>query len=978
MKLKKTIRYLLLGVLLFIAQAGFAQTSFIEHFDTKDGLASNTCFFSLQDSKGYIWIGTDAGVSRFDGHYFRNYTIDDGLPDNQILQIKEDRVGRIWFLSFSGKLSFHYNGKIHNEANSQLIRLLKLNEIIVSLFEDNKGRIWFGTNKNLLYMYDGKRLVKFVSKNIRKQFINASVQQDQHGNIWVISQHVSMLYKNRDFYEVPSMPQPISYRTIHNDHASKLFYLDVKGLKTTTNDFKGLDFNIPAEMLKDRLGFIYANENELWLSNNEGVFEFRKGKASRQYLHNIPTSQVIKDRDKNMWFTTSNGLYMLPSEENRMYIADQNQGLTSNYIKSIAKDKQDRLWLGLDRGMINILDIKKSTITKIKLSKLATNNNIKQLLLDTTRGYMFFSTNQTLGRIGNIYSGRANTDLLQENSKSILAIKNFSLSPKNELAIATASGVFLIDDPLRKFQFNALKIKNGLNFYNNRAFAVFYSKNGTLWFSNTEGLTATGIGNLISAADRNYFKEKRINDIKELGNGLIVVATDGFGLAYIQNGKIIRKLTIKDGLADNICKKLFVDGSHLWVITNSGINNLCLDGSHPEVQGYEYTNALLKNDVNDLFIAKDTAYFATNNGLVYFLKKGIEKKNKAPMVLVSSVLSNSNILEVADSLSALDPYRNNITFIYSAVDYQNQDLLYRYRLKPEDNWTETRNRRLEFSSLSPGDYTFEVSSKTNNTEWSDPSRIRFKLEEHFWQRNWFILILLIAASFTFYKIAVIITKWQKNQEQKQLVLKHKILILEQRALLAMMNPHFIFNVMNSIQYYINTKDTSSANKVLTGFARLIRKNLEICTKSFISIEEELEYLTLYLGLEKKRFGDKFNYTIKIDPAIDKEELFIPSMLLQPYVENAIWHGIMPKETGGNIEITMEAIDQEFLLIYIIDDGVGIDNSMQFKREHHSSKGMNLTQERVNLLNQIESIFIQISISQRGDMGTIVTIQVPIS
>lgn len=975
--LKRTFIYFLLGVLLLIAPVALAQTSFIEHFDTKDGLPSNICFYSLQDSKGYIWVGTDAGVSRFDGHYFTNYTIEDGLPDNQILQIKEDRIGRVWFLSFSGKLSFHYNGKIYNEANSQLIRLLRLNEIIVSFFEDNEGRIWFGTNKNLLYQFDGKRLVKFVSRNVNKQFLNASVQQDQHGNIWVITKHVSMLYKNKGFYEVTSMPKPISYRTIYNNAARKLQYLDVKGLRSTSNGFKEINFNIPGGMLNDKLGYIYANDQELWLSNNEGVFEFRKGEASRQYLHNIPTSQVIKDSDQNMWFTTFNGIYMLRREENRMYIFNQTQGLTSNYIKSISEDRQHRLWLGLNNGTINVLDIYSSRLKKIQFSNLGINNDIKQLLLDSTRGYMFFSTNQTLGKIGNIYSRSFDTDLLKEKSNSILAIKNMSLSSKNELAIATASGVFLINDPVKAFQFNARNVTEGVNFYNNRAYSVFYDKNGALWFSNTDGLKAVGYGNLQSEADRNYFKEKRIYDIKEAGNGIIVIATDGFGLAYIQDGKIIKKLTIENGLADNICKKLFMDGSHLWVITNKGINNICLDGAHPEVQGYEYTSALLKNDVNDLFISKDTAYFATNNGLVYFQKRDIEKKNKSPRVIVSSVLNNGNILEVRDSLVSLDPDRNNITFTYSALDFQNQDLIYRYRLKTEDNWTETRNRRLEFSSLAPGSYIFQVSSKSSNTEWSDPTRIKFKLEEHFWQRNWFIFVLLLAASFSFYKIAVIITKWQKNQEQKQLVLKNKILILEQRALLAMMNPHFIFNVMNSIQYYINTKDTSSANKVLTGFAKLIRKNLEICTKSFISIEEELEYLTLYLALEKKRFGDKFSYKVTIDPAIDQEELFIPSMLLQPYVENAIWHGIMPKEQGGNIEITMEVIDQEFLLIYIIDDGVGIDNSTKFKKEHHSSKGMNMTQERVNLLNQIESIYIQISITQRGDAGTIVTIQVPI-
>lgn len=974
--LYKYFLYILCAVLLSSTQLLQAQTTYIEHFDVRDGLPSNTCFFSFQDSKGYIWVGTDAGVSRFDGKYFRNFSIDDGLPDNQILQIKEDKNGRIWFLSFSGKLSYFHNGKIYNKSNSPLLRKLNITEIIISFFEDSRGRFWLGTNKNLLYLFDGERLVNFQSKDMNRQFTDASVYEDQDRNIWVLNQNAGMVFKDNGFYHADGMPKSLSYKTVDIRPKHNLLYLDNDGLKRFEHGVKAIDIKVPAEMLNNKLGFIHATSTELWLSNNEGVFKFEKGKPSVQYLHNIPASQVIRDKHQNMWFTTSNGIYMLPGEENRMYILNQEQGLSSNYIKSITKDKNNRLWLGLDKGMLNVLDLKSSSIQKIGLAKLGFKNNIKQLHLDSGNSSIYFSTDFALGRIKNIYQQRQ-AELLREATGSVLAVKDFSLSAKNQLAIASASGVFLIDNPREQFHFHALKLRNGKNFFANRAYSVHFNSTGQLWYSNTEGLSSVGGEGLKSAKDIEYLKDKRVNDIKELGNGMLVLATDGYGLTYIKDGKIIRTVTILDGLADNICKKLFVDGDHLWVITNNGINNVHIDGGKVEIQSFEYTNALLKNDVNDLYISGKTAYFATNNGLIFIPKKAFTKKSKAPKVIVSSILNNNNSLAVEDTLVSLDPSKNNITFIYSAIDFEKQDLVYRFRLNPLDNWTETRNRRLEFSALSPGDYTFEISSKSNNTEWSDPTKIKFKLEEHFWQRNWFILVLLIAASFSFYKIAVIITNWRKNQEQKQLVLKHKILILEQRALLAMMNPHFIFNVMNSIQHYINTKDTSSANKILTGFARLIRKNLEICTKSFISLEEELEYLTLYLGLEKKRFGEKFNYTIKMDPKIDKEEVFIPSMLLQPYVENAIWHGIMPKEEGGNIQITMEVIDEEILLIYIIDDGVGIDNSQRLKRDSHSSKGMSLTQERVQLLNQIESISIQISINQRGNSGTMVTIQVPI-
>ncbi|RYG02356.1 MAG: diguanylate cyclase, partial [Chitinophagaceae bacterium] len=387
---------------------------------------------------------------------------------------------------------------------------------------------------------------------------------------------------------------------------------------------------------------------------------------------------------------------------------------------------------------------------------------------------------------------------------------------------------------------------------------------------------------------------------------------------------------------------------------------------------------LLGEDLNDLYIDKDNAYFATNNGLVYFSHNQIIKEKQSPKVYITSVSINKELLDLSSAGFVLKPRQQSITFNYSAVDFKNRQILYRYRLKDDASWSETRNRRLELSSLEPGHYCFEISAKSQDSSWSDPAKIKFTIEKHFWQTWWFIALAVAIGAYALYIITVRITKRQKNKEQEQLLLKNKILMLEQQALQAMMNPHFVFNVMNSIQHYINTQNTSSANRVLTGFAKLIRKNLEICTKSYISLEEELDYLKLYLSLEKNRFGEKFSYVVNVDPRIDKDETQVPSMLLQPYIENAIWHGIMPKEDGGEINISIEQKDETYLWIKIIDNGVGIKNSLSTKTGAHQSKGMSLTQERINLLNKIEAKPIQLFVEQNGNEGTTITILVPLS
>ncbi|WP_316794583.1 two-component regulator propeller domain-containing protein [Pedobacter frigoris] len=942
-------------------------------------MPSNNCFYTLQDSRGYIWVATDAGVSRFDGKVFENFSVDDGLPDNQILQLREDNTGRIWFLSLNGQLSYFLNGKIYNDSNDQLLKLLNFNAVIVSFYQDTKGRIWFGTNKNILVMWDGKTIMKYISANVNRQFFNTFIHEDADGKIWAYSTGSVRIFNGSDFDVVEQADLPISYKTILSTSDHLLAYINKNGLVTKKNNNDHFEYPIDQSLLNSELGYFYMDRSKnVWLSTSSGIYHIQSDGKKIHYLNNMFTSQVIQDMKGNMWFTTNNGIYMLPKKSERLYVINKTDGLTSDVIKSLIKDDKDRFWLGFDEANINILDLKKNDVVKITLPDKKKYNVIKQLSFDSVNHAVYFASDYGLGRLNNIHRAVNQIDYLRESNDLIFVIKSFSLAKNKSLAMALSSGVVILNDRINKFEFSSLYLKEGADIFNNRSYCTFYDKDEHLWFSTINGLSELSNNTLYSYYKKSPLLTRRINDIKELNDGTIILATDGYGILFIKNRKIIKVITQRDGLADNICKKLFVKDNAVWVITNNGINKVSLVDKNAIVETFEYTNALLKDDVNSLYIDADYAYFATNNGLVYFPVNNSKAAHELPVVLISSIVNNKVKLSLNGSKHILDPSNNNITFYYSAIDFQNKNITYRYRLKSDANWTETKNRRLEFSSLEPGEYVFELSAKYNDSEWGKATLVKFVLEEHFWQTLWFLGLIFIIAGFVFYKIAVVVTRRQKNKEQEQLLLKNKILMLEQRALQAMMNPHFVFNVMNSIQHYINTKDTASANKILTGFAKLIRKNLDICTQSFITLEEELEYLELYLSLEKKRFGEKFNYAINVNPEIDKEETMIPSMLLQPYIENAIWHGIMPKEEGGKIDIQINLVGNDHLLINIIDDGIGIENSLRDKKGEHVSKGMDLTKERINLLNQVEANPIQMQIRQNGKSGTFVSISIPLN
>jgi LytS/YehU family sensor histidine kinase len=214
-------------------------------------------------------------------------------------------------------------------------------------------------------------------------------------------------------------------------------------------------------------------------------------------------------------------------------------------------------------------------------------------------------------------------------------------------------------------------------------------------------------------------------------------------------------------------------------------------------------------------------------------------------------------------------------------------------------------------------------------------------------------------------------------------LEEQISGLEQKALQAMMNPHFIFNVMNSIQHYINGNDRQAANLYLSDFAALVRMNLEISNKSFISLFEEIAYLRLYLSLESLRFKNRLDYAISIDPEIDEEETTIPVMVLQPFVENAILHGVVPLTETGLVQINITKENDDLMKVQIIDNGVGYEHSLESKSgSKHISRGMKLTRQRLELIGRRsgQQCYVEVKDARQVYMkqGTVVEILLPMN
>ncbi len=286
------------------------------------------------------------------------------------------------------------------------------------------------------------------------------------------------------------------------------------------------------------------------------------------------------------------------------------------------------------------------------------------------------------------------------------------------------------------------------------------------------------------------------------------------------------------------------------------------------------------------------------------------------------------------------------------------------------------NPTINFSNLSGGDYTLTFINLVNNHRAS----IKFSIEVAFWEKWWFspfvffVISCLLGLIFYFFYLVRL-----RSQLQLQSV-RHE---LEMDALRAQMNPHFIFNCLNTIDSYILLNKTEEASEFLNKFSKLIRRILESSRQEFIPIEQDIDALELYIKLEQERSNPKFLYKISIDESLQANEYFIPSMLIQPFVENAILHGLRHKRDAvGELFLNFKVLDNQ-LVITLIDNGIGREASQKinsFKQLNKQSVGLKLTEERIEKLNEMYEgkAFLEVTdIVQDADRGTIVKIGLPL-
>lgn len=960
------LRTLLFSLLLFLYKDFFAQDFSYTRYDIKDGLAGSSVFCAAQDKQGFMWFGTESGLSRFDGVHFKNFTTEDGLPDNEIINLFCDSKGRLWMMPFSRSLCYYHKGRLHTRQNDSLLSKFKIGRNIFFVAEDKKGTIAFGEQYRIHLLKDTSVTHIDIAKyfdNIPGDATITAMSTDEFGTIQLrIGTRLFRIVENQlvlAYTELGGLNNNIGELAI-----GKNFLISIQpylATKTVPDDitiaFYRMQQTRTIKSVPGHINFSILSDSLFSKNTNDGAFIYN-GHSDRPAEHHLAgksISYVFRDDEKNTWFCTQReGVFKLNSPFVSGYrFKGNNNKLLSIY--SLYWHKSD-LWVGTEdsylftfrpaTGMARLQPYTKDII--------GSSRNATKSLLETKTNDLLIALQKEIRTVSGAINGISGS------------IKDVTPAYDSLALVATSNGVFLI---------NTVTLERDDMVWPIRATTAHYSKSNECFYIGTlEGLyKVTKQKQVRYVGDDTSLLRNRIASIQEATDGTMWIATYDRGVIKYKGDKVLDHISKEDGLSSNISRCLFLRGNNLWVGTDRGLDKITFSENNYTITKYNVADGLVSDFINCVYADDSLVYVGTPEGISYFDHNKISQT--APCLLrITDIIVSDNSL--ADSASFVLPRKqNNIRFEYAGISYRSGgDITYRYRLSGLDTgWRITKENFLNYPILSPGNYTMELQAINKFGVESEIIRIPFLIEKFWWERLWVRIVAIIGFLFLVGFISNRRIKQVRSREKEKNILREQISTLEQMALKAQMNPHFIFNSLNSIQHYVLDKDIVGANKYISGFSRLIRLTLENSSKSEISIDEEVDYLSQYLELEKIRQSDKFSYSINVMPGILHNGYTISPMLLQPFVENCIRHGIRYRnDSAGHIKIDITK-HENGLRFTIEDNGVGRAVAGAYKSSNpieYQSRGVALTEQRISLINKNKKEKIDITISDVEKEGVV--------
>ncbi|WP_169192777.1 two-component regulator propeller domain-containing protein [Chitinophaga sp. Ak27] len=887
------------------------------------------CSQIVQDHAGVIWATTHDGLLRFNekAFNFQKATIIPEADREQMMDaIMEDEAGNLWLSGKHGVYILDRNRKnLYSRVNNpEHLPILDIDNTFKKIFTDANHQIWLACRSGQLFCFDpaSRKLNAYTFETpLEKRLLKAKRELDNtfdlvydgDKNVWAATEKGGIFRFNR---------------------ALGRFDLNITA---NNNDEKGFHYNYEANC------FLSDREGHLWIGTDRGV--------NILSLHNktfrlLDSRTVFPNTKEQLPATEVTGI--LQAANGDVYVGYWGQGfsrltpdlnLVRNYVHNSTGNTASSL--PEERSLVwSFAELKDGTIVvgqengNLSLFNPATGQFIKHVtspVLYEQTALHLQPQNDTTVWIGLYKRGLASWNPQQHTFQQFNELTDSLKRPVSVMDIAPEN-----DSMLWLGTSSA-----GLMLFNTRQHCI-------------------AIREAFTRSSRVY---SNITSLLRYNDSLLLAGTDHGMWIYNTRRQTYRPLLTNAKLFDQwVLSMVMGDKGEVWFTTQYGFYRYYLPENKLEtfIQADDIVDNTRKVRRRVIRLKNGNLLVGASDHVVTFDPNSLQVALPPPDVTIVNLkaLDSTILIQAAmrDSLPVILSHKQNfISIEFKSLQYHQERIRYYYQLEGVDeNWVLTDNILVaKYTNLPPGNYLFKVRAVNAAGTFSDHiTTLRLFIKPAFWQTGWFQLVCLLLAASLVYLYFRLRISGIKREAKKREAIQQQIAQLEMKALRAQMNPHFIFNALNSIQTFMMKSETEQALSYLSRFAKLIRNVLDNSQLNNITVAQEVSVLENYMELEKLRFSDEFEYEIIIDPSLDANMVEVPTMVIQPFVENAIWHGLVHEKGKGNLTITFKKVDDR-VLCTIEDNGVGREKAAAMKKANkpgHQSRGLQITRDRLSLYN----------------------------
>ncbi|NIM79873.1 MAG: GHKL domain-containing protein [Candidatus Aminicenantes bacterium] len=909
----------------------FSQELSFRNYLEKNGLPSPIVYCIYQDSKGYLWMGTDNGLSRFDGVEFKNFKKEDGLTDNRIKAILEDRQGNIWIAAGRfGVSCFSADGVVNDTHRNSLA-----DRTVYSIVEDKDGKLWFGTSKGLS-CFDGKTFRHLSpADNLHTDIIYA-IAIEKKGKLWLGTDKGLGCYENENFsdYTTYSAEDGLLHNSVTSllyDSGGSLWIGTTKGLNrlregkfTFYTKKQGLIHDSVTAIMEDSIG-------NTWIGTWNGISLF-SGERFLNYStkNGLPDNfiySLCQDREGNIWFGTHGGASCLTSSNVKTY--NKENGLPNEMVFDIIQDKKGRYWFGTSEGL--------SCYSRGNFINYTTKDglisNAVNALVEDRQGNIWIGTTQGLS----IFSSGSFTNYTKKDGLSGNVLFELVESRDGTLWIGDNRGLTQYRNG--KFSAPPFKIEPG------NVLCICEDTRGNLWFSSQDSLYTYSGYRVTPFSSRDGLPGNIIRAIFEDSNGKIWIGTEG-GLSCFDRGEFTHYSTGNSALVDNACFCILEDTQgYLWIGNSRGLT--CFDGKRFKTYTSERLGLAGRTWISGIKDNHGALWFGSTEGVISFVPPPVRANTTPPPVHISSV----KVMEKEVPLAETGRFRYNqniFRFNYVGLSFTAPaDIGYKYMVANIDNdWQFTEERSLFYPFLPPGSYTFKVKAvNSDGFESVRAAEYRFRILPPFWQTWWFLVFLGLVGCW----LVILVIQWRVKRvrekaeiraRQVELEARNRQLVMSQRmelmGTLAAGTVHDLKNLMAVIIGYSQVmgqkhrsdkedfQDIEIIKETAATAVQMAKQILSFARPKSYPQNETVELRReLTEILDTLKVSQPGNIQIRWQPPPEPIHYPIHPVRFQQLVMNICLNACQAMPEGGELTISLSRSMDKEVILEIVDTGTGI-------------------------------------------------------